>query len=207
MKKLFALALSLCLILGSVGAFADSIVFGTAATSGTYYQVGAAIGTAISNSGVQVNVIPTAGSNENVSMAQTGDIDIGMGNSDAIYGAYNGVTTVAKQSWDKYLYMVFIGGDQPIEIIETDVGNDKVVIVLKESYGNSFVPFLTSHYSKVVIVDPRKFNTSNTPKLYLPDLIAVTGCDDLIVINYPFMPVNKYYCNRLRTLAGLTALG
>ncbi|MBQ6798723.1 MAG: hypothetical protein IJP11_05765 [Oscillospiraceae bacterium] len=124
-----------------------------------------------------------------------------------LYGAYNGVTTVAKQSWDKYLYMVFIGGDQPIEIIETDVGNDKVVIVLKESYGNSFVPFLTSHYSKVVIVDPRKFNTSSSPKLYLPDLIAVTGCDDLIVINYPFMPVNKYYCNRLRTLAGLTALG
>ena len=95
MKKLFAFALSLCLILSAVGAFADSIVFGTAATSGTYYQVGAAIGTAISNSGVQVNVIPTAGSNENVSMAQTGDIDIGMGNSDAIYGAYNGELTYA----------------------------------------------------------------------------------------------------------------
>ena len=78
MKKLCAIALSLCLILSAVGAFADSIVFGTAATSGTYYQVGAAIGTAISNTGLQVNVSPTAGSNENVSMAQTGDIDIGM---------------------------------------------------------------------------------------------------------------------------------
>jgi len=124
-----------------------------------------------------------------------------------LYGAYNGVTTVARQTWDSYLYMAFIGGDQPIEIIETDVDNDKVVMVLKESYGNAFVPFLTSHYSKVVIVDPRKFNTSDTPALYLPDLAEVTGCTDLIVINYPFMPVNKYYCNRLRTLAGLTALG
>ena len=123
-----------------------------------------------------------------------------------LYGAYNGVTTVARQTWDSYLYMAFIGGDQPIEIIETDVDNDKVVMVLKESYGNAFVPFLTSHYSKVVIVDPRKFNTSDTPALYLPDLAEVTGCTDLIVINYPFMPVNKYYCNRLRTLAGLTAL-
>ncbi len=95
MKKLFALVLSLCLILTAVSALADSIVFGTAATSGTYYQVGAAIGTAISNTGLQVNVIPTAGSNENVSLAQTGDIDIGMGNSDALYGAYNGELTYA----------------------------------------------------------------------------------------------------------------
>lgn len=95
MKKLFALVLSLCLILTAVSALADSIVFGTAATSGTYYQVGAAIGTAISNTGLQVNVIPTAGSNENVSLAQTGDIDIGMGNSDAVYGAFNGELTYA----------------------------------------------------------------------------------------------------------------
>ena len=95
MKKLTAILLSLCLLLTVCSAFAESIVFGTAATSGTYYQVGAAIGTAISNTGIQVNVIPTAGSNENVSLAQSGDIDIGMGNSDAVYGAYNGELTYA----------------------------------------------------------------------------------------------------------------
>jgi len=119
-----------------------------------------------------------------------------------LYGAYIGVTTVARQTWDSYLYMAFIGGDQPIEIIETDVDNDKVVMVLKESYGNAFVPFLTSHYSKVVIVDPRKFNTSDTPALYLPDLAEVTGCTDLIVINYPHIPNNEYFITRLNRLAG-----
>lgn len=119
-----------------------------------------------------------------------------------LYGAYNGITTVATSVGDPYLYMAFIGGDQPIEIIETDVDNDKVCMVLKESYGNAFVPFLTSHYSKVVVVDPRKFNTSDTPSLYLPDLAQLTGVTDLIVINYPFMPVNEYYITRLNRLAG-----
>ena len=119
-----------------------------------------------------------------------------------LYGAYEGVTTVAKTVADSYLYMAYLCGDQAIEIIETDVDNDKVCMVLKESYGNSFVPFLTSHYSKVVVVDPRKFNTSDTPALYLPDLAQLTGVTDLIVINYPFMPVNEYYITRLNRLAG-----
>ncbi|MBQ8081238.1 MAG: TAXI family TRAP transporter solute-binding subunit [Clostridia bacterium] len=96
MKKVFALVLSLCLVLGASAALADSLIFGTAATSGTYYQVGAAIGAAIQNAGLQVNVIPTAGSNENVALAQSLDIDIGMGNSDAIYGAYHGELTYAE---------------------------------------------------------------------------------------------------------------
>ena len=96
MKKVFALILTLCLVAGTCSAFADSLIFGTAATSGTYYQVGAAIGTAVQNAGVSVNVIPTAGSNENVALAQSMDIDIGMANSDALYGAYNGELTYAE---------------------------------------------------------------------------------------------------------------
>lgn len=119
-----------------------------------------------------------------------------------LYGAWNGVTTVASSVGDSYLYMAFLGGDQPIEIIETDVDNDKVCIVLKESYGNAFAPFLTSHYSKVVVVDPREFNNSEDPSLYLPDLAQLVGATDLIVINYPFIPVNEYYITRLNRLAG-----
>ena len=93
MKRVFALILTLCLAMGACTAFADSLIFGTAATSGTYYQVGAAIGTAVQNAGVSVNMIPTAGSNENVALAQSLDIDIGMANSDALYGAFHGELT------------------------------------------------------------------------------------------------------------------
>lgn len=91
MKKLITFSLVLCLMFSIISiSLADSLILGTAATSGTYYQVGAAIGTAIQNNGFSVNVIPTAGSNENVAMVQSMDIDIGMGNSDALYGAYHG---------------------------------------------------------------------------------------------------------------------
>lgn len=96
MKKVLALAITLCLLASTSAALADSLIFGTAATSGTYYQVGAAIGTAVQNAGLQVNVIPTAGSNENVAMAQSFDIDIGMGNSDALYGAFHGELTYSE---------------------------------------------------------------------------------------------------------------
>ena len=64
------------------------------------------------------------------------------------------------------------------------------------------MPFLTNHYSKVVVVDPREFNTSEKASLYLPDLAQLEGVTDLIVINYPFMPQNEYYITRLNRLAG-----
>lgn len=69
-----------------------NITLGTASSTGTFYYVGAAIGNAVTEAG-QLNVLvqATAGSNENVAMAQSGDIDIGMANSDALYAAYNGI--------------------------------------------------------------------------------------------------------------------
>ena len=112
------------------------------------------------------------------------------------------VTTVARTYGDSYLYLAFLCGDQPIEIIETDVDNDRVCMVLKESYGNSFVPFLTTHFSKIVVVDPRYHNNGNYTSLYLPELAEKEGVTDLIVINYPFIPQSDAfiaYLNRLAT--------
>jgi len=75
----------------------DEVVVGTAATSGMYYFVGAAVGNAVGkNSKLHVLVESTAGSMENMSYAQSGDIDIGMGNADALYGAYTGTLSYAK---------------------------------------------------------------------------------------------------------------
>ena len=69
-----------------------NLTLGTASSTGTFYYVGAAIGNAVSDAGkLNVLVQATAGSNENVAMAQSGDIDMGMANCDALYAAYNGV--------------------------------------------------------------------------------------------------------------------
>lgn len=106
MKKILAIALSLTMLLASCVAFAEGvdayevsgdIVLGTASSTGTFYYVGAAIGNAVSEAGkLKVWVQATAGSGENVELAQSGDIQIGMGNSDALYGAYTGTMTYAE---------------------------------------------------------------------------------------------------------------
>lgn len=70
---------------------ANMLVVGTGSSTGTFYYVGAAIGNSVSDaSELNVMVQATAGSNENVALVLSKDIDIGMGNSDVIYGAYHG---------------------------------------------------------------------------------------------------------------------
>lgn len=96
-------------------------------------------------------------------------------------------------------YLCFIGGDTPICIINTDV-DGPVCMVLKESYGNAFVPFLTSHYSKIVVVDPREFNREGKPAMNLAEFGKSQDVNDLIVINYPFMINNTSYIEWMNRL-------
>lgn len=123
MKKIFALTLTLAMVIfllagcGSSGtstsgadsaqaagdsgidayAVSGNLTLGTASSTGTFYYVGAAIGNAVSDAGkLNVLVQSTAGSNENVALAQSGDIDIGMANCDALYAAYNGTMSYAE---------------------------------------------------------------------------------------------------------------
>ena len=84
---------------GEVDAYSvgGNLTLGTASSTGTFYYVGAAIGNAVSDAGkLNVLVQATAGSNENVAMAQSGDIDLGMANCDALYAAYNGTMGYAE---------------------------------------------------------------------------------------------------------------
>lgn len=99
-------------------------------------------------------------------------------------------------------YLCFIGGDNPVCIIQTAVEDGPVCLMLKESYGNAFAPFLTSHYSKIVVIDPRKFNQQGKPSLDLKAFAAEQGVDDLLVLNYPFMVSNSYYIEWLNRLVG-----
>ena len=98
-------------------------------------------------------------------------------------------------------YLCFIGGDTPVCVIETNI-KGPVCVVLKESYGNAFVPFLTSHYSKIIVIDPREFNRDGKPSLDLSVFATEQEVDDLIVINYPYMINNSYYIGWLDCLAG-----
>ncbi len=55
-------------------------------------------------------------------------------------------------------YSSFTGNNQPIITIETNVDNGKSLLVIKDSYAHSLVPFLANHYSKITMVDLRYIN-------------------------------------------------
>ncbi len=93
-------------------------------------------------------------------------------------------------------YLTYLGGDHPITIIETDV-EGPVCILLKESYGNAFAPWLTSHYSKVIVIDPREFNRDGKPSMDLVKFAEEHNVSDCIVINYPMMINSTYYASWL----------
>lgn len=75
-------------------------------------------------------------------------------------------------------YATFIAGDNPMSVIQNPNINDgSSCLVLKESYGNSFVPFLVDHYQTIYIVDFRY------AKVNVLDFVKEKQIKDLIVIN------------------------
>ncbi|MCQ2507715.1 MAG: DHHW family protein [Dorea sp.] len=75
-------------------------------------------------------------------------------------------------------YGCFVAGDQPISVIENPkITDGSSCVVLKESYGNSFIPFLVDHYQKIVIIDFR-YTTVNVAQYVVENNIK-----DLIVVN------------------------
>ena len=55
-------------------------------------------------------------------------------------------------------YSSFTGSNSPLITIETDVDNGKSLLLIKDSYAHSLVPFLSKHYSKITMVDMRYIN-------------------------------------------------
>ena len=54
-------------------------------------------------------------------------------------------------------YEVFLKGNHPLVKIKTSAKNDKTLLIFKDSYANSFIPFLTNDFSKIIVVDPRYY--------------------------------------------------
>ena len=77
-------------------------------------------------------------------------------------------------------YSLFMGGDHPFARIDTDVQNGKCALIIKDSYANAMIPFLTSHYETILVIDPRNFYSTVT------ELCKEYDIDDVIVINYVF---------------------
>lgn len=51
-------------------------------------------------------------------------------------------------------------GDFPVTVIDTEIKNGRRIAVVKESFGNAFIPFLVNHYETVVVIDQRYLEKS-----------------------------------------------
>ena len=73
------------------------------------------------------------------------------------------------------LYATFVGGDRPFSYAHNpNITDGSAVMVIKDSYGNAFIPFLIDHYEYVYWVDARY--TSNT----ISQMVADYNIQDVI---------------------------
>ena len=75
---------------------------------------------------------------------------------------------------DKYSY--FLGGRQPLCVIENPQVDGPKVLVIRDSYSDSLAPFLTERFSEVHLFDPRN-NLSS-----VKDYVADNGIDSVLVL-------------------------
>lgn len=77
-------------------------------------------------------------------------------------------------------YLVFISGDEPfIEVTNESIPDAPNCLVVKDSYGNPFVPFLTQNYHKVYAIDYRQYSGKSISKI-----VEQYGIEDVIFTPY-----------------------
>lgn len=59
---------------------------------------------------------------------------------------------------DKYSY--FLNGNQSLITIANPYVFDNEILIIKDSYANSFIPLLINHYSTIHVIDPRYYKNS-----------------------------------------------
>ncbi len=109
-----------------------------------------------------------------------------MGTNDATVYDSNGKKlaeyAVVYTKADKYTagnkYLAFIGGDQPLtEIHNPKISDGSSIVIVKESYGNAFVPFLVDSYEHVYVIDYRHWSGD------LADFVIDNKIDDVLFLN------------------------
>ena len=119
--------------------------------------------------------------------------------STALTGGY-AMGTICKVNEDvDNKYLTFMGGDHPVAIVQTDT-QGPCILVIKESYGNALISWLTNHYSKIILIDPREYFSSNSD-IDLAAFAQEQGVDQCLVINYPMMLNSENYIGLLEKLA------
>jgi len=96
------------------------------------------------------------------------------------------------------LYNVFFGGDMRLLYMHSDVANGRSIIVVRDSYGHAFIPFLANNYEHVYAVEPRYFES-----FPLAQFIADHNIDELLFVNHSLLATSRYWMNWITELEKL----
>ena len=85
-----------------------------------------------------------------------------------------------EQTGGGYSYGLFLAGDHPLVRIQTDNRNGRKIVMIKDSYGNAFAPYLAAHFEEILVVDYRYFKGS------IPALMRQYGAKELLYAHNSF---------------------
>lgn len=89
-------------------------------------------------------------------------------------------------------YCAFIAGDNPLSVIKNKEKKDgSTCLVIKESYGNAFVPYLADHYQKIYVIDYRYWQGS------ISGFVKKKDIQDVVFLNNISMTRNAYLIGKL----------
>ena len=75
---------------------------------------------------------------------------------------------------DQYAY--FLGGNNPLVQIDSEVKNGKKLLIVKDSYAHCFAPFAANHFESVILLDLRYYKGN------VGELMEQNGVTDVLVL-------------------------
>lgn len=89
-------------------------------------------------------------------------------------------------------YLVYVAGDNPYTVVKNKDKHDGTsCILVKESYGNAFVPYLVDHYETIYVIDYRYWEGN------LASFVKKKRAKEVIILNNISMTRNSYLIGKL----------
>lgn len=119
-----------------------------------------------------------------------------MVNKDNQFIDYNIITDVS--GWNENSkYSSFIGGDNPYTHIKNpNLSDGSSVLVIKESFGNAFVPFLVENFEHVYVIDYRYYDGT------VQELVAQNAIANVVFVNNISITSTEDRVNELKKVCG-----
>lgn len=93
-------------------------------------------------------------------------------------------------------YTIHLRGDQPLTVVRVpDNPQDRKALVVKDSFGNAFAPYLAETYGTVVVVDPREYFKAFGESQTLQNSFKDYGFTDIIFVVNIQMANSAYWVN------------